>query len=315
MDKANAKSAGRVVGIHSGALGDVILFAQMLAVARPAGGRIALVAELEKAWLLTRLGVIDDPLDFDALPMAETFSDVPIEAAALGSMIGRCDRLVSCFAAGDIAAERRLAGLCGAARADFLPVRPPAGARGHLLDIWAEQLGVPVPPAPAWTVPPPMREQAERALALAGADPLGPFVVLHPGSGGRDKCWPLPSFEALAESLLDPAVFVLGPAELDRWDAAAIDRLGRRHVVLKAPSLANLAGVLALAGGYVGNDSGPTHLAAAVGTPTLALFGPSEPAHFAPRGRKVRLLHAASLPDLSPADVLAAVQALGEDSV
>ncbi len=42
---------------------------------------------------------------------------------------------------------------------------------------------------------------------------------------------------------------------------------------------------------YIGNDSGITHLAAALGTPTLALFGPTDPAQWAPRGPHVRILH------------------------
>jgi ADP-heptose:LPS heptosyltransferase len=61
--------------------------------------------------------------------------------------------------------------------------------------------------------------------------------------------------------------------------------------------------MLAGAAGYVGNDSGPSHLAAAVGTPTLVLFGPTGARHFSPLGPRVRTRQAAALADVAPPEV------------
>ena len=83
---------------------------------------------------------------------------------------------------------------------------------------------------------------------------------------------------------------------------------------MPAASLAprTLAAILAQAGVYVGNDSGVTHLAAATGAPTLALFGPTDPAVWAPIGERVRVLRGdgASLETLTLDTVRAAVSAL-----
>ncbi|MGB2822549.1 MAG: glycosyltransferase family 9 protein, partial [Phycisphaerae bacterium] len=72
--------------------------------------------------------------------------------------------------------------------------------------------------------------------------------------------------------------------------------------------LSVLAGALAGAACYLGNDSGVSHLAAAVGTRTIALFGPSNPRHFRPIGPRVRVLAAETMVAISVEDVLAALR-------
>jgi hypothetical protein len=81
------------------------------------------VATREKADLLADLDVVDDSLDFNALPMDEAFSSRPAEQCALPRLLGRCDLLVSCFAAGDEVAMARLAQLAGADESLYLPIR------------------------------------------------------------------------------------------------------------------------------------------------------------------------------------------------
>ena len=103
-------------------------------------------------------------------------------------------------------------------------------------------------------------------------------------------------------------VFVLGPAELDRWPDGDIRRLDSEFATVKSPSLVALAGLLGGAVAYVGNDSGVSHLSAAVGAPSVALFGPTRAEHFAPLGPAVRVIQADRLADISPAEVEAAVE-------
>lgn len=101
-------------------------------------------------------------------------------------------------------------------------------------------------------------------------------IVMHPFSGSARKNWPLAKFRALAAELGDVA-WTCGPEEeLDGAERFA--------------DLAELGRWLQGARLYIGNDSGITHLAAAVGTPTLALFGPSDPAIWCPAGAHVRWL-------------------------
>jgi len=292
-----------VLAIHPGALGDVILFGQFLTAL---GGHVRLVAGGEKARLLAGMGVVAEALDFESLPMEEVFSDSPAGRCRLGRALGRCDLLVSCLAEGDAKAQRRLRELTGAPEALFLPVRPPAGHAGHLVDLWAVMAGIRRVPPPLWSVPQAWRRRAEEVLASAGAEaPAGAgLVLIHPGSGSRRKCWPLELFGRLAgrccprSSRGPAAVFVVGPVEREWWGGEVIESLRRSAGVVECPPLDVLAGLVHMATAYVGNDSGPTHLAAAVGTPTVALFGPSRPEHFAPRGPKVTVIAADRMEDI-----------------
>ena len=134
-----------------------------------------------------------------------------------------------------------------------------------------------------------------------------PLVAIHPGSGGRGKCWPLPSFLKLARKLRarGAGVFTLcGPVERQMVDAL------RAHVPSLIPGdLRSLAGLLRHADLFVGNDSGPGHIAAAVGTPTLTMFGPTDAETWGPRHPISRVLKAPDghLPSLSVESVLRAV--------
>ena len=111
--------------------------------------------------------------------------------------------------------------------------------------------------------------------AVEGED----FAVIHPFSGSPMKNWPLESFRALARELEQtmPVRWCAGPEDPPLEGAVRID------------DLYELACWLARARLYVGNDSGITHLAAAVGTPVLALFGPTDPRVWGPRGENVRI--------------------------
>ena len=118
-----------ILAIHPGALGDVILLGQFLQALRAArGGRVRLAATREKADLLADLDVVDDSLDFNALPMDEAFSSRPPGQCALPRLLGRCGLLVSCFAVGDQVAMARMAQLAAAAICDALPARLAAAA-------------------------------------------------------------------------------------------------------------------------------------------------------------------------------------------
>ncbi|MFO7900980.1 MAG: glycosyltransferase family 9 protein, partial [Planctomycetota bacterium] len=119
------------------------------------------------------------------------------------------------------------------------------------------------------------------------------------GTGGRAKCWPLERFAALARRSRRPAAFVVGPAEVERWPRDRLAALAGEFPTLTGPTLPVLAGLAGDAGTWVGNDSGPTHLAAALGAPTVALFGPTAPERFAPRGRRVAVLRARPLTELT----------------
>ena len=137
--------------------------------------------------------------------------------------------------------------------------------------------------------------------ALASA----PEVVIHLGSGSPAKCWPAANFRTLASELQKRGwhtALVCGPVERERQ--LAVGGLPALH----PPDLRSLAGLLAKAALFIGNDSGPGHLAAAVGTPTLTLFGPTDPRLWAPRGNRSQVLQAPAR-DLAAIPTAAAIDA------
>jgi len=128
----------------------------------------------------------------------------------------------------------------------------------------------------------------------------GGFAVIHPFSGSRKKCWPLEHYRELARRL-EPHMPV-------RWCAGPEDELPG---AVRIGDLYELGCWLATAHVYIGNDAGITHLAAAVGTPVVALFGPTDPRIWAPRGRSVQVIARASLDGIEVDEVLAAALSRG----
>ena len=138
------------------------------------------------------------------------------------------------------------------------------------------------------------------------------FALLIPGaSPGRPaKRWPVEHFADLAAALDIPAVILGGPAEASLGAAITQAAPSARDLTGKT-SFADIAALARRAGFCIGNDTGPTHLAAVAGCPTLALFGEdSDPALCAPRGPRVAVLRRQPLGSLQLADVQAALQDL-----
>jgi heptosyltransferase III len=138
-------------------------------------------------------------------------------------------------------------------RCVFHAALPADGCTLHATDFFAQQVGAPLGLTPQISV--------KRHVARE-------TIIIHPFSGSAKKNWPLTSYVALAAQLPLPVEWAQ-----DRFD-----------------SLLDLAEWLTGARLYIGNDSGITHLAAAVGIPTVAIFGPTDPHVWAPRGQHVGVL-------------------------
>ncbi|MBJ7253096.1 MAG: glycosyltransferase family 9 protein, partial [Acetobacteraceae bacterium] len=138
------------------------------------------------------------------------------------------------------------------------------------------------------------------------------FALLIPGaSPGRPaKRWPVENFAALAAALDIPAVILGGPTEASLGATITQTAPGARDLTGKT-SFADIAALARRAAFCIGNDTGPTHLAAVAGCPTLALFGEdSDPALCAPRGPRVAVLRRQPLARLPLADVQGALRDL-----
>lgn len=247
---------------------------------------------------------------------------IPWEAAAVATLFGEREGVdpaaraaLSPFdAVVAYTSSRALAHALGAtgARVVVHPPHPPEG--GPHAAVWfAQALVALVPGGVDVRAPPPLLQATGAEAGAAGPwlDRLGDaFVAIHPGSGSPRKNWPRGRFEALVPALAAgrPWLLVEGPADRD-----AAGRLARLPGAVVGRDLAPrlLGCLLARAAPYVGNDSGVSHLAAAWGAPVLALFGPTDPAVWAPVGPRVTVLRSrdGTMDGLAVAAVLAAARA------
>jgi len=189
-----------------------------------------------------------------------------------------------------------------------LSLKPPKDFNEHVIDFHIGQLvtqsGLSVPSRPVQTDGCFIRatqadvEIGRRLLTEAGVQPGSRPVAIHPGSGGPRKCWCIANFLAIAAELASEGVevvFLLGPAESDRFgDTAIRSRISRVGQCLRGLSLAEVLALLSCVDGFIGNDSGITHLAAAMGVRTLAVFGPTNPSVYRPVGPEVTVFSSSS---------------------
>jgi len=116
-------------------------------------------------------------------------------------------------------------------------------------------------------------------------------IILHPGSGSKKKVWPLDRFLSLAQMLQDglgsKILILFGPAEGSEVERVFSEMDSQAFIQVKGLSLLKLASVIEGCRLFIGNDSGISHMAAALGIPTIAIFGPTDPRAWSPRGEKV----------------------------
>lgn len=171
----------------------------------------------------------------------------------------------------------------------------PAAGMIHKVEELAAVLGLSPPPAPGLWIDGEARAVADRLLPPGPA----PLLMLGPTANWLSKEWPADRFAAVARRLTAAggplaggrvAVLAAPGAESDRA-RPVLDALGPAGVDLtgRTDPLA-AAACLARASLYIGNDSGLMHIAAAVGTPTLGLFGPGYPERYAPWGPRTRVV-------------------------
>ena len=325
-------------------VGDAVMAAPVLAALAASGRRPAVLARralLPLVELLPGVGATIERAASDAETAARLAREGFTEAVVLPNSF-RSARLAR---AAGIPVRY---GYRGDFRAPLLApaVRRPRGRRPQIEDYRELLEAMDVAPPASWVprleLPAALlergRERLERARIPVAASGSPPIVGLFPGAEwGASKRWPWRRFADLATELRrgHPGLrqlIVAGPAEV--WLAVRVhEESGHLHPVVGPDlDLAMLAAVLAHLDLLVTNDSGPMHLAAALGVPTVALFGPTDPRRTAPAGeghrvlyrdlwcspcfrRRCPLLHHGCLAGIGVAEVAAAVErALGGDA-
>jgi len=339
----------RALLFRVGGLGDLLVALPAISLVRRSlpGSSLTLVGRPEYGALLKSAGLVDEVLSFDDVRVAEVFkgpgqtasgaTDEPDPAAAwLGEYslaIGWLNR-GGHWPGGEWWAKR------GVARAFFLPFDYSAAMpmsrffferTGSFLEtsgigaravsdgpgvcgvrVAAVESGHHFDESARLTLPNGLRKKALTDLGLCELKPGEKRLVVHPGSGGRAKCWPLTGFLEVIRrvgSLGVQGILVTGQAETDleaKLDGHQLPDGWSRVARLPAETL---AGLLSESTHYLGNDSGPTHLAAACGVLVLALFREDSVPAWLPFG-KTRVLAAPDVEAITIQSVSSALEDL-----
>jgi ADP-heptose:LPS heptosyltransferase len=139
------------------------------------------------------------------------------------------------------------------------------------------------------------RDGAAARLRALGISDGVPLVTIHPGASWRPRAWRPERFAEVARRILERnaahVVFVGSAEERDIADSIrALLRHERAHFLFDAP-LRETAALIERSALFIGNDSGIAHIAAACGTPVIALYGPQDPRRFRPWSDRAVVLH------------------------
>lgn len=289
-----------VLMIHPGGLGDILLAVPAMVRLRTRfpDHSMVLCAEDHIAKLLRACRIIDAAISLQGRACTDLF-------AGVGSVT---DHVRTCTEGCDLAVgwtqdpDGKLHETLKAAGVREITVRSPFSTTirsRHQCDRFLEVINeVPVEEGGSalLAVTEPLHDLAQAFLEETGLANGWPFAVIHPGSGSTHKCVapkPLAAVVNAVQASGTAPVILEGPADRD-----AVERLlplcVTPPIVLKGVDVCTVCGVLARACLFVGQDSGITHLAGLMGVCTLAIFGPTDPTRWAPRGAHVTVVQGAS---------------------
>ncbi len=256
------------LSIFTGGIGDCLLVGPAFAHLREQGP-LDLAGNPERLALIQAAGACDAIHNLDRIEFHTAF-DKP--SPKLRDFVHEYDCVIVWMR--DDGEIKKAIQNCGVSNVQVFPGLPPEHWQSHATDYYTSCVD-------------PARREPRPPLRIANWEDETPAeshdVIIHPGSGSPNKNWPIENFVTVANHLEKTGrhvAWIQGPAEtaLEYPTNAAI---------IEADSLMAIAQQLAKANLYIGNDSGITHLAAATGCATVAIFGPTDPAIWAPRGDHV----------------------------
>lgn len=300
---------GKILVVRGGAIGDFILTLPAIKLLRTGfpGRRIEIVGYRHICALADGRFYADAIRCMEYAPMAGFFNPRSELDHELGGYFASFGLVVSylfdpdgffegnlrrCGVQNLVSGDPRVTGSTHAARQLASPIE----GLGFLLD------------SPAAEFFPSASDRAAAEQILRGCEP--PLVAIHPGSGSEKKNWPLDRWDELIRRRRDaPGTLIIvgGESDTGRIGPLRESHAGAAGVrFLEGVPLCALGAIFSRCGLFVGHDSGISHLAAAAGAPCLLLFGPTDPAVWAPANPGVQILRApdADMKGLAVGDVL-----------
>lgn len=303
----------RLLLIRPGALGDTLLTFPVIEALRAEtpDPHVTLVGNKAVLPLAHAFGLAEEVFDYEDPLWSGLFATPPSDGIgknrSLRSVLSGIDRVAAWLRDPDNIVYQNLRA-AGIPHVTVVPGRPPAQERMHIVDYLARSVGVSTNLHPRYgncsSVTYDNVSGQQRAFAI------------HPGSGGARKCWPPERFAAVIRRLWQrgwPVLLLSGPADHERLETLlkllpVPSQPALLKLLVEVPLL-DLVPVLCQCRGYLGNDAGMTHLAALLGLPTLALFGPTDPLVWQPRGQAVSIIHEPDLEKLEADRVYSAIEA------
>ena len=298
--------------LHPGAIGDCLLTLPLAAFMKQACGlsQVHYMGRLDAIRFYPCRSGIDHVRPMESAPLHRLFEP------QAGFALEDPDRLIAAFKG-----YEQIVSFLGADHPDFennllmtvhcshsaevttLPLAPKGSGSESISQFYirsfAEQLGLDVPGVDlkaVWLTPAADDQlTGQDVLEQVGVNPDASVAMLHPGSGGRHKCWHPENFLSLARALADKGlqpVFLFGPVELERFASALCDQFRRTAPVIAGLNLTQTFQLLTQADVFIGNDCGISHIAGAMGKKTLAIFGPTDSTLYRPLGPAVTIFQA-----------------------
>lgn len=292
--------------IQPGALGDCILTLPLAGFFKTALGAetVQMIGRSDYIDIFVGRTCVDAIRSLDSIDLHRLFvepDDLALEDGdQLIDTFAGFDSIVTFLGSADSNFERNLiytANCSNPTEVITIDLKPSASPTSHISDFYISQY------SQASQIPLLSRKAAASSRLIepgktdyaAGADILKTYslqnlsrlAVIAPGSGGREKCWHLDNYCTLAQALIEndiAVLFLLGPAEFDRFGETALKQLKVIAPCTDSLPLAQAMQIMSCADCFIGNDSGTAHLAASLGKPTLAIFGPTDPAVYKPLG-------------------------------
>ncbi len=255
-----------VLLLQSGALGDTVLQLRIAEALRYACPGVHITWLGRDRWLPVAryCPFVDEALGLDAMRSHRLFQEGLETDPDLAALLGRSDLIINGLSAADSPMMARVARMARQMAVCYEP-KPQVGSREHVCRQWLGQIAGQLArrfPAVSAVLDAYAASVGKEGTALlladrndlaptqdrlkaAGVDPAsvsGRLVLLHPGSGGTHKCYGLDRYLDLYRLLLlrqMQAVFLVGPAEVERWEEQ-VDGLARQCAVIRDPSLAML---------------------------------------------------------------------------
>lgn len=324
-----------ILVIDFGQLGDVVLSLPALGAIRKRFPRARITVAVGKpgADIVGLSGFADDTLVVDRVALRDGFKPLSVMRVFKIVKDVRARRFDFVIDLHSLSETNLLGFLSGAPKrlysrrpgrsldylANFRP-RPPVETdhrKRHLIDRYLDVL-IPLEVEKADRMPilrtrPSDGAALERILMKAKADAGVPLVGLFPGAGHPSRRWPLEQFASLADFLIRndqvKVLVFLGPEE-----RAFVRDIRRQFppaiVILDQLTIPELAAAQARLAAFVSNDTGPMHIASAVGTPVVLLLDKRAPESYLPQGDRHRVIYSSVISDITVDEVYAATRSI-----